>query len=128
VGSPACMRLRLFPTVNAPGEARRALDGPFGTAVDKDSLSDLRTVVNELMTICVEHGASEPIDICVELVDGHVEGRVNDHGPGVRAMARAREEGDGSFVLRIIDAFVDDWRVTKEGVWFRMGVRPLGST
>ena len=118
------MRLRLFPTVNAPGEARRAL-APFDSAIDRESLSGLRTVVNELITVSVLHGASQPVDIWVELVGREIEGRVDDHGPGIRAIARARENRDDAFMLRIIDGFVDEWTVSEDGVWFRMSASPL---
>jgi anti-sigma regulatory factor (Ser/Thr protein kinase) len=84
----------------------------------------MRSVVNELVAISVMHGASKPIDLCVELADGDIEGRVDDHGPGTRAMARAKEKRDDSFVLRIIEGFVDEWRVSQDGIWFRMSATP----
>jgi anti-sigma regulatory factor (Ser/Thr protein kinase) len=119
------MRLRIFPTLQAPSEARRVLS-PIGELVDEASLADLRSVVSELIGISVASGASKPIDLSLELVDGEIEGVVDDHGPGTRAMMRAREHRDDSFVLRIIDGLVVEWNASRRGIWFRMAVRPLG--
>ena len=120
------MRLRLFPTLQAPGEARRGM-APLAGRIDQASLSDVRAVISELVTLSVAHGASKPIDMCLDLIDGEIEGVVDDHGPGARAIVRARERRDSSLVLRIIDALVDDWGANpgQTRVWFRMGVRPV---
>lgn len=118
------MEFCLFPTVEAPGEARRRL-APLAERLDDDSLSAVKAVITELVTISVSHGASEPIDMRVELVDDHIEGIVEDHGPGTRAIVRAREHRDGSLVLRIIDGLVQEWGTDREEtkVWFRLPVR-----
>ena len=118
------MRLRLFPTLEAPGEARRGL-APLADELNASDLSDLRTVVSELITISVAHGATKPIDLSLKVVDNRVEGTVDDEGPGPRAIVRARERRDDSLVLRIIESLVDDWgtdqRQTK--IWFRLPIR-----
>lgn len=120
------MRLSLFPTVQAPGEARRGM-APLAERIDEASLSDVRTVVSELVTISVANGASKPIELSLEVFDAKVKGVVDDHGPGARAIVRARQRKDSSLVLRIIDALVDDWGTDPDEsrVWFQMGVRPL---
>lgn len=120
------MRLSLFPTVEAPGEARRAV-APLGERIDETSLSDVKTVVSELVTISVAHGASEPIELSLDLFDAKVEGVVDDHGPGARAIVRAKARKDSSLVLRIIDGLVEDWGIDAEEsrVWFSMAVRLL---
>lgn len=120
------MRFRLFPTAQAPSEARTAV-APLAERIDADSLADLKTVVSELVTISVSHGASRPIEVCVDVDDGHLEGVVCDHGPGARAIVRARELRDTSLVLRVVNGLVEEWgtddRQTR--VWFRMNVIPL---
>jgi anti-sigma regulatory factor (Ser/Thr protein kinase) len=118
------MRLRLFPTLEAPREARRWLAG-FAGQLDESSFSDLKTVVSELVTISVAHGATKPIDLSLALVDGEIEGTVYDQGPGTRAIVRAREGHDNSLVLRIIDSLVDEWGTNprQTRIWFRMAVR-----
>jgi anti-sigma regulatory factor (Ser/Thr protein kinase) len=120
------MRLSLFPTVQAPGEARQGV-ASLGERIDEESLSDVRTVVSELVTISVAHGASEPIELSLELFDAKVEGVVDDHGPGARAIVRAKERRDNSLVLRIIEGLVEDWGTDTEEsrVWFSMAVRLL---
>lgn len=122
------MRFSLFPTVLAPGEARRGV-APLAERIDEASLSDLRTVVSELVAISVAHGASRPIDLSIELFDAKVKGVVDDHGPGARAIVRAREMKDSSLVLRIVDALVEEWGTDADQsrVWFEMGVRLLRS-
>src|SRR5829696_2242244 len=115
------MRLRLFPTLEAPSEARRGLASLVGK-LDETDLSDLRTVVSELITISVAHGATKPIDLSLTVGDSAIEGTVDDEGPGPRAIVRARERRDDSLVLRIIESLVDEWgtdpRQTR--IWFRL--------
>ncbi len=118
------MRLCLFPTVRAPSEARRRLR-PLAQRMDPVAFTDLMTVVSELVTISVAHGATELIDLSLTMVDGKVEGVVFDNGPGTRAISRAREESDSSLVLRIVDSLVDEWGTNpgKTRIWFRMRIR-----
>jgi two-component sensor histidine kinase len=118
------MRLRLFPTLQAPGEARRAL-APLSTQLDEESLADLRSVISELVGISVAHGATRPIYVSLTLSEESIEGIVYDEGPGTRAIARARERRDDSLVLRIVEPLVDDWGTNPHltRVWFRLGVR-----
>jgi len=121
------MRLRLFPTVQAPSQARRQV-APLAACIDQSSLSDVTTVVSELITISVTHGASRPIEVSLDVDDGKLEGSVYDGGPGARAVDRARSRRDNSLVLRIVDSLVEDWGTNAEGkrIWFRMAVSPVG--
>lgn len=120
------MRISLFPTVQAPGEARRAV-APLAEQIDEDSLSDVRTVVSELVTISVTSGATRPIELSLEVFDDKVKGVVDDHGPGARALVRARERKDSFLVLRVVDALVEDWGTDRgeSRIWFSMAVRLL---
>src|SRR3954454_1680112 len=117
------MRLRLFPTLQAPSEARRTL-APLAAQLDEDSFADVRIVVSELVGISVAHGATKPIYISLTLGDGSIEGIVYDEGPGARAIARAKEMCDDSLVLRIVDRLVDDWGTnpSQTRIWFRLNV------
>jgi anti-sigma regulatory factor (Ser/Thr protein kinase) len=123
------MRLRLFPTLQAPSEARREL-APLAALLDEDSLADVRTVVSELVTISVTHGATKPIYISLTLSEGSIEGTVYDEGPGARAIARARELRGDSLVLRVLEPLVDDWGTNprQTRTWFRLGVKPREPT
>jgi anti-sigma regulatory factor (Ser/Thr protein kinase) len=118
------MRLRLFPTLEAPSQARRGLAELAGQ-LDEGSFADLKTVVSELITISVAHGAKKPIDLSLTVVGGRIEGIVYDQGPGTRAIVRAREGHDSSLVLQIIDALVDEWGTNprQDRIWFRMAAR-----
>jgi anti-sigma regulatory factor (Ser/Thr protein kinase) len=112
------MRLRVFPTVEAPSQARRELS-PWGSRFDERSFSDVRTLISELVGMSVANGARQPIEVCLELDDeGRLEGSVSDDGAGVRAIGRP----DSSLVLRIVEALVDEWRANDGGkrIWFRM--------
>jgi anti-sigma regulatory factor (Ser/Thr protein kinase) len=123
------MRLRLFPTLQAPSEARRAL-AQLATQLDEESLADVRAVVSELVGISVAHGATKPIYISLTLSEGSLEGIVYDEGPGARAIVRARERRDDSLVLRIVEPLVDAWGTNphRTRIWFRLGVRPREPT
>jgi anti-sigma regulatory factor (Ser/Thr protein kinase) len=88
--------------------------------VDPDALANLRIVISELVALSVAHGASTPIDMRIDLVEDEIEGVVDDHGPGVRAIQRAQERRDDSLVLRMIDGVVEEWEVTQHGVRFRL--------
>src|SRR4051794_40970001 len=113
------MRLRLFPTLSAPSEARRGL-ASLAAELDEDSLADLRAVVSELVAISVSHGATAPISISLTLSGGSMEGIVYDGGPGALAIARARELRDDSLVLRIVEPLVDAWGTnpSRTRIWF----------
>jgi len=121
------MRFRLFPTAQAPSQARSAV-APLAECIGRDSLADVKVVVSELVTISVSHGASRPIEVSMILDDGELEGMVCDHGPGARAMVRAQERRDNSIVLRVVNGLVEDWGTndTQTGIWFRMAVDRLG--
>ena len=115
------MRLRLFPTLEAPSEARRGI-APLAGGLDDDCFGDLKTVISELVAISVAHGATSPLDVSVTVAEGAIEGILHDDGPGARAVVRAKEHHDNSLALRVIDGLVDDWG-TNEGqtrVWFRI--------
>jgi hypothetical protein len=118
------VRFFLFPTVQAPAEARRRL-APMEEHLHPASFLDLKTVIGELVTLSVAHGAIEPIDLAITFVNGEVECVVYDHGPGTRAIVRARERKDSSLVLKIIDGIVNDWGVNpgQTRIWFRMSVK-----
>jgi hypothetical protein len=119
------MRLRVFPSVEAPGKVRRELVS-WGDRIDQPSLSNVRTVISELIGLSVANGARKPIEVALCLDDSRLEGALCDDGTGVRAISR----GDTtSLVVRIVDGLVDEWGVNGEGkrIWFRMGVRLIAA-
>ena len=115
------MWLRVFPTVEAPSQARRELSA-LARRVDQRTLSDVTTVISELVGMSVAHGARKPIEVSLHLDDGGLEGVVDDDGTGARAISRR----EGALVLRILEGLVEEWGTNDSGkrIWFRMTVRP----
>lgn len=122
----APVQILVHPIPRAPREAREQLR-PLEAQLDGTCFLDLKTVVSELVTISVAHGAEQPIVMSLTLCEGVVEGIVYDEGPGTRAIVRARQRRDSSLVLRIIDALVEEWGTNprQTRVWFRIAVDPV---
>lgn len=114
------MRLRVFPTVEAPSQARRELSS-LASDIDQSSLSDVRTVISELVAMSVANGARQPIEVSLHLEDRRLEGTVHDDGTGVRAINRQ----ESALALRILEGLVDEWGADdrEQQIWFRMNVR-----
>jgi anti-sigma regulatory factor (Ser/Thr protein kinase) len=112
------MRLKVFPTVEAPQQSRRQLAGLAGQ-VDHRLLSDVKTVVSELVGMSVANGARRPIEVSLCVEERGIEGTVHDDGTGARAVGRE----EGALVLRILDGLVEEWQADEreKRIWFRMG-------
>jgi hypothetical protein len=111
------MRLRIFPTIEAPSQARRELSSLAGR-IDRHTLSDVTTVISELVGMSVANGARKPIEVSLDLGYRGLEGTVYDDGAGVRAISRR----EGTLVLRILEGLVEEWQASDSGrgIWFRM--------
>jgi anti-sigma regulatory factor (Ser/Thr protein kinase) len=111
------MHLKVFPTVEAPSQARQRLSA-LASQVDQHLLSDIRTVVSELVGMSVANGAREPIEVSLCIEGRHIEGAVQDDGTGVRAAGRQ----ESALVLLILDGLVEEWKADerKKRIWFRM--------
>jgi anti-sigma regulatory factor (Ser/Thr protein kinase) len=85
-------------------------------------LSEIRTVVSELVGMSVANGARKPIEVSLCVEERCIEGTVHDDGTGARAVGRE----EGALVLRILDALVEEWRVDERErrIWFRMNTCP----
>lgn len=118
------MRLRVFPSIEAPSQARREL-ASLGGRIDQGSLTDVRTVISELVAISVLNGARKPIEVALRLDDGRLEGTLSDDGIGARAISR---RDSSSLAVRIVDGLVEEWGATNSAdrrIWFRMNVQPI---
>lgn len=118
------MRLRVFPSVEAPSQARRGL-ASLASRIDQDSLTDVRAVVSELVAMSVANGSRKPIEVALCLDDGRLEGLLSDDGSGARAISR---RDSSSLVARIVDGLVEEWEATddaEKAIWFRMNVQPV---
>jgi anti-sigma regulatory factor (Ser/Thr protein kinase) len=113
------MRLRLFPTVEAPSRARRELSS-LGSDIDQPSLADVTTVVSELVALSVANGARKPIEVSLRVEERRLEGTVHDDGTGIRAVGRR----ESALVRRILEGLVDEWGADEREnrIWFRMSV------
>lgn len=95
------MRLRVFPSVEAPSQARREL-ASLASRIDQGSLSGVRTVISELVAMSVVNGArKKPIEVALHLDDGRLEGVLCDDGIGARAISQEKR------------------------IWLRMNVQPV---
>jgi hypothetical protein len=119
------MRLKVFPTVEAPSQSRRRLS-PLAGRVDRGLLSDIRTVVSELVGMSVANGAREPIEVSVRVEERHVEGAVHDDGTAARAVGRE----ESALVMRILDGLVEEWRADEreKRIWFRISRPACGNS
>jgi anti-sigma regulatory factor (Ser/Thr protein kinase) len=115
------MRLQVFPTVEAPSQARRELSS-LASRIDPRTLSDVTTVISELVGMSVANGARKPIEVSLRLGDSGLEGAVYDDGTGVRAIARR----ESALVLRILEGLVEEWGAndSERRIWFRMNLQP----
>lgn len=116
------MRLRVFPTVEAPSQARRELSC-LASRIDPHSLSDVTTVVSELVAMSVVNGARRPIEVSLHLDEGGLEGSVFDDGAGARAVSRR----ESALAIQILDGLVEEWKASdrEKRIWFRMKVRSV---
>jgi hypothetical protein len=119
------MRLSLFPTAEAPAEARRGL-AILSEQIDPGSLAEVRAVVSELVALSVTRGTKRLIDMELHLRDDMVEGVIDDHGPASREIVRMRQRQENPFAVMIIDSLVQDWGTTvgDTAIWFRIPVHP----
>jgi anti-sigma regulatory factor (Ser/Thr protein kinase) len=109
--------MKVFPTVEAPSQSRREVSALAGQ-IDQHLLSDLRTVVSELVGMSVANGARKPIEVSLCVKERGVEGTVHDDGTGARAVGRE----ESVLVLRILDGLVEEWGADEreKRIWFRM--------
>jgi len=122
-GGGSRVELTLEPTPRAPASARRAL-AQLGHKIPERALTDVQTVVSELVTNGVKYGPGEPIDVRVWIEEGDgVCGEVADHGEGKPSERAEMDPGRGGFGLRIVDGIAEEWGTAGRGsdVWFRVG-------
>jgi anti-sigma regulatory factor (Ser/Thr protein kinase) len=88
--------------------------------MDQHSLSDVRTVVSELVAMSVANGARKPIEVSLHLEERRLEGTVHDDGTGIRAVGRQ----ESALVQRILEGLVEEWGADEgeQQIWFRMTV------
>lgn len=117
--------IRLRSDVNAPGEARRAMD-ELSALVEGPVFDDIRLLVSELVTNGVRHTGQGPsgwVELAVRWGPGSVRVEVTDPGPGfgvVRAPSIYRDSGWG---LYLVEQVATRWGVDRSRgntVWFEI--------
>jgi anti-sigma regulatory factor (Ser/Thr protein kinase) len=86
---------------------------PLAGQLDENTHMAVVWVVSELVGSSVIHGASKPIDVRLSLEES-VDGMVEDHGPGTRAIVRARQDPDPPLILSVVDVLTDEWAANVE--------------
>jgi anti-sigma regulatory factor (Ser/Thr protein kinase) len=121
--------LELPASLDAPAEARHALDGWLSALVDRDTADQTRLAASELVANAVRHaGLSEHETFRLGGVSSddrvHIEVEQPTSTSGARMMSTTeRRPGRSGFGLRIVDEMSAEWGVD-EGppgvVWFEV--------
>lgn len=78
-------------------------------------VEDIELVASELTTNAVQHGLA-PIDLALDLIDGHVRVTVsNQHEAGEPTLRRPGSEDDHGRGLGLVVQLADDWGWSREG-------------
>lgn len=119
--------LSLPPDPEAPGAARRALEGLRATLAG-DAVDRAMLLVSELVTNSVRHAVlpgGGAIVVRVHATEDLLRTEVTDQGPGFDPGLQPRRNGKaGGWGLRLVARLADRWGVEHgEGttVWFELG-------
>lgn len=107
---------------NAPGEARRALAGWYGTVLENDELYRAKLLASELVTNAILHGQGR-IMLRSHIDEDRLLVEVMDEGEGFEHEVRRRDFEDvGGRGLSIVESEASRWGI-HEGtthVWFEL--------
>ncbi len=120
--APMRLELRLLPTPETPGIARRRLVEAYAAQLDRNELQDAKLLTSELVTNAFLHGRG-PIEVTVLLDENRLTVDVTDEGDGFEAAGRGYEPlGVGGLGLKIVDAVASRWGVHEGSshVWFEL--------
>jgi anti-sigma regulatory factor (Ser/Thr protein kinase) len=102
--------VRLAPTPEAPGSARRLAGERLAGRIGAPAAADLDLVITELVSNAVEHGSGD-VTVRVGLRADAVLVEVVDAGSASRPHVRADAGATGGWGLRIVDAVARRWGV-----------------
>ena len=115
--------IRLEHDPKAPERARRSIDRMKGE-IDRETLEDVRLLVNELVTNSVKFAPRGPIELKLVASGESVRVEVRDEGPGFAPTHEVPALNDTSGRgLFLVDAIADRWGVRLDGatcVWFEI--------
>jgi anti-sigma regulatory factor (Ser/Thr protein kinase) len=117
--------VRLPSDVNAPGYARRALNG-LSERVDGLVFDDIRLLVSELVTNGVRHTGQGPrgwIRLVILLHDDGLRVEVSDPGPGFEDVPLPTIYQESGWGLYLVEQVSSRWGVERRDgttVWFEV--------
>jgi two-component sensor histidine kinase len=117
---PEEFRLVLSPDLRAGWRARRALRQRFSDRLPARTLTDLISVVTELVNNAVAHGPGMPITVALVVGSETIRGEVADRGNPAAAIPQIKNaDGRG---LKLVDKLTSRWAVYEGSthVWFEL--------
>jgi two-component sensor histidine kinase len=121
---PEEFRLVLSPDLRAGWRARSAVRQRFSNRLPGPMLTDLISVVTELVNNAVAHGPGRPITVTLVMGSETIRGEVADQGNPAAAIPEIKDADRRG--LKLVDKLTSRWAV-QEGsthVWFEL---PLDS-
>lgn len=111
------LQVLLAADTSAPRQARRAVEA-LGDRLSPRTVADLRSVVSELVAICLSPSHPCQIELRVEIEEGRVCCKVRHPDDAMI------EIGGAGHALRIIGALVEEWGLTlaQPSAWLQMPV------
>jgi anti-sigma regulatory factor (Ser/Thr protein kinase) len=113
-------RLVLSPDLRAGWRARSALRQRFTDRLPSHTLTDLITVVTELVNNAVAHGPGKPITVTLVTGGETIRGEVADQGNPAVAIPEIKKADRGG--LEMVDKLTSRWAVYEGSthVWFEL--------
>ena len=113
-------RLVLSPDLRAGWRARSALRQRFADRLPPHTLTDLITVVTELVNNAVAHGPGRPITVTLVMGGETIRGEVADQGNPAVAIPEIKKADRGG--LEMVDKLTSRWAVYEGSthVWFEL--------
>jgi anti-sigma regulatory factor (Ser/Thr protein kinase) len=113
-------RLVLSPDLRAGWRARRALRQRLADRLPPHTLTDLITVVTELVNNAVAHGPGRPITVTLVTGEETIRGEVADQGNPAVAIPEIKKADRGG--LEMVDKLTSRWAVYEGSthVWFEL--------
>jgi two-component sensor histidine kinase len=107
---------QLASSAKAPYEARVLIREELSEAIPATTLWDVLTVVTELVTNAVRHGAGGTVRITLSVASsGKVSGEVENDGPGRVEPRPIDVKSTSGLGLHIVGAIADRWWVSVDG-------------
>lgn len=114
---------KINPRPDAPAQARQIIAEELSSRLPAGVLNDIKLMVSELVTNGIVHGSPErKLPVLLDLVvNGNIQCRVLDHGPGF-AWRMRRPSSGGGWGLQVVEQLADRWGMQRSPqhteVWF----------